>query len=103
VEVACAQLDLSSTAVNGIDEATEAIEALRPDVVLLDVEQEGDQGFASFQRLRDRWPRLCTILIAERARSDRAIEAMKRGAIDYVLKPFHHDDLLGHITNAPAD
>jgi len=100
VEDACAQLGANLTTMAGTDEAFEVIEVSPPDVVLLDVERPEGDGFEAFARLRKRWPRLCTLLIAERARSDQAIEAMKRGAIDYLIKPLQHDALVSHINNA---
>jgi len=100
VEAACAQLAAVLTTVSRIVEAEQAIEGSPPDVLLLDVDQPDGEGFALFEQLRLRWPRLCAILIAERARSDQAIEAMKRGAIDYLLKPLHHDELVSHLGNA---
>jgi two-component system nitrogen regulation response regulator GlnG len=97
VEQACGQLELSLQTVAHAEQAEEAITAAMPDLVLLDVTESGRSGFADFDRLRRQWPRLCTILVAERTRSDQAIEAMKHGAIDYLLKPLQHDELVNHL------
>ncbi len=83
-----------------VDEAAAAIESAAPSVVLLDVESDAVGGFHAFETLHERWPRLCTLLIAERARSEQAIEAMKRGAIDYLIKPLADADLLRRIEDA---
>ena len=100
VAAACAQLGASLIRVERPAQGFEAIETSPPDVVLLDAEQPEGDGFEAFAHLRERWPRLCTLLIAERARRDQAIEAMKQGAIDYLLKPLKHDDLVSHVENA---
>jgi len=102
VKDACAELQVELRHVDDIEAAIESIALSRPELVLLDVglSRSDDDGLANFSKLRDRWPRLCTILIAERARSEQAIQAMKRGAIDYLLKPLKHPALVSHIENA---
>ncbi len=99
-EAACARIDARLTIVHRLDEAHRAIEVQAPDVVLLDVGSTGLGGFAFFEQLRQQAPRLCAILIAERASCEQAIEAMKRGAIDYLIKPLDEASLISHLTNA---
>jgi len=100
VESACSDLSLSVTMAGTFDEASQAIQASPPDVVLLDMGPLGGAGLAMLDQLRSRWPKLCAVLIAERARSDQAIEAIKHGAIDYLLKPLRREDLVNHLNNA---
>ena len=94
---ACDELSSTLTAVAAITEADEAIERVEADAVLIDVSRTGGRSIDDFQQLRARRPRLCAILLAERADSDQAIEAMKYGAIDYILKPLEHETLVSHI------
>ncbi len=100
VTTACVQLDAALTAVDRLADALPVIVDKSPDVVLLDVDHPDSGGFDGFDQLRGRWPRLCAILIAERSLSEQAIEAMKRGALDYLLKPLTHDELIAQIGNA---
>ncbi|MGQ9651401.1 MAG: sigma-54-dependent transcriptional regulator [Phycisphaerae bacterium] len=100
VESACSDLSVAMTMVKTLDEAFQTIEASPPDVVLLDMGSPEGTGLTMLVQLRARWPRLCAVLIAERARSDQAIEAIKLGAIDYLLKPLRREDLIHHLTNA---
>ncbi len=99
-EASCARIGARLTIVTRLDEARQAIEVQAPDVVLLDVSSTGLDGFAFFEHLRQQVPRLCAILIAERASCEQAIEAMKRGAIDYLIKPLDEAALISHLTNA---
>ncbi len=94
---ACDELSCSLTAVHSIAEAEQAIERIEVEAVLIDMSRTRGRSIQDFQRLRIRWPRLCAILLAERADSEQAIEAMKHGAIDYVLKPLDHETLVSHI------
>lgn len=58
-----------------------------PDVVLLDVRLGGDDGLETFARLRSLDPKCLVIFITGHGTSETAIEAMKRGAFDYLVKP----------------
>ncbi|MBN1491575.1 MAG: sigma-54-dependent Fis family transcriptional regulator [Phycisphaerae bacterium] len=100
VHRACEQLDATLIEASGTTKALSTLESSPPDVLLLDIDQSEGDGFGLFDRLNEQWPRLCSILIAERARSEQAIEAIKRGAIDYLLKPLTHTDLVSRIANA---
>ncbi|HZV07383.1 MAG TPA: sigma-54 dependent transcriptional regulator [Gemmataceae bacterium] len=77
----------ASTAKEGIELA----QRRRPDAVLLDVRLPDMSGLDAFDRLRQIDPRLPIIVITAYATTDTAIEAMKRGAFEYLLKPgdFH--------------
>lgn len=67
----------------------ERIEALQPDVVVLDVEMPVLDGLATLRELRPRWPRLPVIMfstLTERGASS-TLNALAVGANDYVTKP----------------
>jgi nitrogen regulation protein NR(I) len=75
--------------------ARQGIEAVRrqpPDVVILDVRLPDLTGIEAFDEIRRIDPRLPVIIITAFSTADTAIEAMKRGAFEYLLKPvdFHH-------------
>jgi two-component system nitrogen regulation response regulator GlnG len=70
--------------------ASEGLEALaqqRPDVVVLDVHLSDATGLQTFDRVRALDARIPVILITGHGTTDLAIEAIKRGAFDYLLKP----------------
>jgi two-component system nitrogen regulation response regulator GlnG len=69
----------------------ELVEQRRPDVVILDVRLSDLSGLEVFDRIRQIDPRLPVIIITAFATTETAIEAMKRGAFEYLLKPidFH--------------
>jgi two-component system nitrogen regulation response regulator GlnG len=72
-------------------EGLELVQRRRPDAVILDVRLSDMSGLEVFDRARQIDPRLPIILITAFATTDNAIEAMKRGAFEYLLKPidFH--------------
>jgi len=73
----------AETAQAGID----AVRDLKPDVVLLDVNLPDMSGLAAFVRMRKIDPRVIVIIITAFTTTQKAIEATKQGAFDYLLKP----------------
>lgn len=65
----------------------QAFQAERPDVALLDIRLPDKSGLDLFQELRAIDARVPIILMTAYAKSETAIEAMSRGAFDYLLKP----------------
>ncbi len=69
----------------------ESVRQLRPDAVILDVRLADMSGMELFDRIREFDARLPVIIITAYAATETAIEAMKRGAFEYLVKPldFH--------------
>ena len=68
-------------------EAVEIFATIRPDVVVLDVHLPDASGLETFKRFRTIDARIPVVLITGHGTTDLAIEAMKEGAFDYLLKP----------------
>jgi two-component system nitrogen regulation response regulator GlnG len=70
----------------------------RPDVVALDLRLPDASGLDTFRRLREIDPKVPVVLVTGYGTAEAAIEAMRRGAFDYVPKPLDPAplrDLLG--------
>lgn len=65
----------------------ECVRRDRPDVVLLDIRLPDRNGLQVFEEIHALDPRLPVILMTAFARTETAIEAMSRGAFDYLIKP----------------
>ena len=76
-----------STAGSG-EEALEGLKENLPDLVVMDVKMSGMSGLEVLREMRKLHPKLLVIIITAYGTTDTAIEAMKLGAYDYVLKPF---------------
>ena len=72
----------------------------KPDVVVLDVQLPDLNGLEAFRRLQGLDSRLPVIFITGHGTTDTAIEAMKLGAFDYLLKPLELDQLRALIDRA---
>jgi nitrogen regulation protein NR(I) len=86
----------AQTATDGI----EAVSAHDPDVVICDVRLPDMSGLDAFLKMREIDPRLPVIIITAHAATDVAIEAMKRGAFDYLPKPYDLTELKQTVANA---
>jgi two-component system LytT family response regulator len=77
-----------------IDDAVVAIETYQPDLVFLDIQMPNKNGFELFKEVKE----INFEVIFTTAHSEYAIEAIKRSALDYLLKPINYIDLLGAVT-----
>jgi putative two-component system response regulator len=64
------------------------------DVALLDLKMPGESGIWLAQRLRERREEMALIMVTGTQSFDAAVEGMRIGVLDYLLKPFGRDDLL---------
>ncbi len=64
------------------------VEEFGPDVVFVDLKMPGLSGFEVLERLRTRDPSIVPIVITGYATLASAVEAMQKGAYDFVPKPF---------------
>ena len=78
------------------DAALEAISARRPSLVLLDVWLQGSRldGLDLLDELKRRDPSLPVIVISGHGNLDTAVAAIRRGAADFIEKPFEAERLL---------
>ncbi len=78
-------------------------EAFRPDLVILDVRLPGMNGLQALERLRAADPGLPVVVVTAYGTVETAVEAVRRGAYDYLLKPLDLDrisTLLGRALEA---
>jgi DNA-binding NtrC family response regulator len=78
---------LAETASNGRD-GIELARKNQPKVIFLDNRMEGMSGIETLQHLRTTCPNAMVILMTAFGTTQTAIEAMKYGAFDYIIKPF---------------
>ena len=88
-----------STANSG-EEGIAVVPRVKPDLVIMDIRMGGISGLETLRRLRDSYPKLLVIMMTAYGTTQTAIEAMKLGAYDYLLKPFDVPRLKEIVTNA---
>ncbi len=77
----------------GLDLAVRAA----PDLVLLDVLLPGLDGFRVLEELRKAHPALPVIMLTARGAEEDRVRGLRRGADDYVVKPFSTSELLARV------
>jgi DNA-binding NtrC family response regulator len=70
------------------EQALELVAQSTPDLMLLDVRLPGIDGLSTLQRALGLHPDLAVIMMSAHSTVDIAVEAMKLGAIDFLVKPF---------------
>jgi len=65
----------------------------RPDAVIVDLKMPGMSGLEVLDAVRGFDPQIVTVVITGYATVDAAVEAMKRGAYDFLPKPFTPDEI----------
>jgi DNA-binding NtrC family response regulator len=83
-------------------EARAHLEAVRPHVVLLDLQLPDGDGLELLQKLRSDAPGSRVIVITANGSINRAVQAMRAGAFDFLVKPFDEARLLSAVQNAIA-
>mgnify|MGYP001814045759 CR=1 FL=1 len=82
----------------------EALETLKEnsqiDLVILDVKMPGMDGIETLKEIRKEFPLVEVIMLTGHATVDTAIEGMKLGAFDYLMKPTDTKDLVEKIKRA---
>ena len=74
--------------------ALEDIAAQTPDVVLTDVRMPGLDGLGLVAQLTEQFPDLTTVVMSAFGSVELALEALRRGAYDYISKPFKQDEVV---------
>src|ERR671921_986676 len=85
---------------SGAREALEVIQQAEFDIALIDIKMPGMDGMELQSRLREADPDLTVVIMTGYAAVDTAVQALKRGAYDYITKPVDPDELSHLVANA---
>jgi two-component system response regulator AtoC len=89
------RVDTADSAKAGMD----LVERVRPGVVILDLKLPDGSGLEVLRRISELDESIQTIVITAYAEIQRAVEAMKLGASDFLKKPYELDELLLAVEN----
>ncbi len=71
-----------------------SFQADHPQVVITDIQMPGLSGYEVLQQIKAARPETVVIVITAYSSVEKAVEAMKQGAYDYLAKPFSRDELV---------
>lgn len=83
-------VEIAADSEDGLQKVTD----LQPDLVLLGLHTPGIENFTLFEQIHSCNPQLPVIIAASVGNPDIAIEAIQKGAFDFIYKPFDEHDLL---------
>jgi two-component system, NarL family, response regulator DevR len=75
-------------------DAVEKVEALHPDVVVMDIRLPGGSGIEACEEIVERFPNSKVIMLTSYAEDEMLFSAIRAGAAGYVLKQIGSDDLV---------
>ncbi len=82
------------------EDAWEKIETGHPDIVLLDINMPFLSGIELTRRVHEQYPDIAVLILSGYSDFEYVREAMKNGAIDYLLKPADRDKMLAALSLA---
>ena len=89
---------LTYTAENGAV-ALEMMKEIHYDIIISDIKMPELDGVTLLQKVKEQAPDTFVILVTSYGSTETAINAMRMGAIDYILKPIDFDELILRIKN----
>ena len=81
-------------------EALEALEKQPVPLMLSDVRMPQMDGVTLLREVTQRWPDTAVVMVTAVADVDSAVNCLQLGALDYVAKPFHLDEVRARVTQA---
>lgn len=88
-----------STSYSGI-EALKVLEQGGIDVVMLDIRMPGMDGIETLKQIKKLYPIVEVIMLTGHGSTETAVEGMKLGAFDYLMKPADFEDIKIKLENA---
>ncbi|MBI3771273.1 MAG: sigma-54-dependent Fis family transcriptional regulator [Gammaproteobacteria bacterium] len=100
-EALCDTLELAGYTVKGVSDGNSALKMVEEQsisMVVSDVHMRPVDGNALLQKLKQRDPNLPVVLMTAYGSVEKAVEAMRQGADDYLVKPFDAEVLVNMVS-----
>ena len=102
LEIRLASLGLEVTATGNPGDAVEMVAATRFDAALVDLRMGPPDGMLLTEAIHSHQPNLPVLIMTGHATIESAVQAIRRGAFDYLTKPFIPDEFRRKIARALA-
>lgn len=104
VETMAKRLKLRNIEASAVCSGMACLEALKTneaiEVIILDIKMPVMDGLETLKEIKKGWPLIEVIMLTGHATIESAIEGMKLGAFDYLMKPCGIDELVNKVTDA---
>ena len=81
------------------EEAVTLFMEMKPDLTLLDITMPVKDGLSALQEIREKDPEAKIVMCSAMGQESMVIEAVKLGALDFIVKPFKPERLLQTVKN----
>jgi two-component system response regulator HydG len=95
-----ARMGFLAVPAGSVPQAREQMLHQRPDLMLLDLKLPGGDGLELLKEIRERWPESGVVVMTAFATVRSAVQAMRVGAGDYLIKPFGVQELVSVLERA---
>src|SRR5437016_8683529 len=102
LEMRLAAMGFDTEATSDARAAVGTVAAGRFDLALVDLRMDPMDGISLMEEIHTRQPRLPVLIMTAHGTIETAVEAVQRGAFDYLTKPFVRDELRGKLMRALA-
>lgn len=82
------------------EKALKLVTEISPDLVIMDVRMPELDGIEALGKIKESHPEVQVIMMTAFSTTEKAIQAIKLGAYDYLIKPFDNDELLARVKGA---
>jgi len=106
VETFSERLEMRNLEISKAFSGEEALQVLEKnhniEVIILDVRMPGMDGIETLVKIKEKLPLVEVIMLSGHADVESAIDGMKQGAFDYLMKPCDIDQIIAKVSDAVA-
>jgi DNA-binding NtrC family response regulator len=94
---------MKSIAASSVEEALRRLETSAVDIIVTDLLLPPSSGLDLLKQVHEMYPQVAVVVLTQYGTIDSAVAATRMGAVDYVTKPFHIDDLRARLERVARD
>jgi DNA-binding NtrC family response regulator len=94
---------MKAIAASSVEEALRHLETHAVDIIVTDLLLPPSSGLDLLKQVHEMYPQVAVVVLTQYGTIDSAVAATRMGAVDYVTKPFHIDDLRARLERVARD
>ena len=81
------------------EEALKLLETVKPDLITLDITMPVMDGLEALEKIKSSYPDIKVVMVSAAGQKEKVMEALKKGASDFLQKPFETESVIKVIAN----
>jgi two-component system response regulator HydG len=94
---------MKAVVAGSVEEALRRLETHAVDIIVTDLILPPSSGLDLLKQVHEMYPQVAVLVLTQYGTIDSAVAATRMGAVDYVTKPFHIDDLRARLERVARD